>query len=120
VVGPRGDPAGSPEIYERSLPAWGDRQLLVDLGFMIALSGLLALLGLAVVRRWRWAFWLVLAAFCFGLLRVPAAALELTGYRATGDPAWYVIFQAVVGVIQFLIAIAMFIGYRRSGVWGEF
>jgi hypothetical protein len=110
----------SPEIYDRSLGVGGAQRRMVDLGFLVALSGLLALLGLAVVRRWRWAFWLILVAFFAGLLRVPAAALELTGYLSTGDPTWYVVFQAVVGIIQFLIAAVMLIGYRRSGVWGEF
>jgi hypothetical protein len=110
----------SPEIYDRSLGVAGAQRRMVDLGFLVALSGLLALLGLAVVRRWRWAFWLILVAFFAGLLRVPAAALELAGYLSTGDPTWYVVFQAVVGIIQFLIATVMFIGYRRSGVWGEF
>lgn len=110
----------SPETYDRSLGAVGPHRQIVDLGFLVALSGLLALLGLAVVRRWRWAFWLILVAFFAGLLRVPAAALELTGHLSTGDPTWYVVFQAVVGVIQFLIATAMFMGYRRSGLWGEF
>jgi hypothetical protein len=66
------------------------------------------------------AFWLILVACFAGLLRVPAAALELTDHVSTGDPTWYVVVQAVVGVIQFLIATAMFIGYRRSGAWGEF
>jgi hypothetical protein len=110
----------SPEIYDRSLPAGGSRRRLGEWGFLVVLSGLLVLLGLAVVRRWRWAFWLILVAFFAGLLRVPAAALELSGHLSTADPAWYVVVQAVVGVIQFLIATAMFIGYRRSGVWGEF
>jgi hypothetical protein len=110
----------SPEIYDRSLRAGGSQRRLVDLGFLVALSGLLALLALAVVRRWRWAFWVILIAFFAGLLRVPAAALELTGRLSTADPTWYVVLQAVVGVIQFLIAAAMFIGYRRSGVWGDF
>ena len=80
----------------------------------------MALLGLAVVRRSRWAFWLILVAFFAGLLRVPAAALELTGHLSSPDPPWYVVLQAVVGVIQFLIATAMLFGYRRSGVWGDF
>jgi len=110
----------SPEIYDRSLGADGAHRRMVDLGLLVALSGLLALLGLAVVRRWRWAFWVILIVFFAGLLRVPTAALVLTGHLSTGDPTWYVVFQAVVGVIQFLIATAMFIGYRRSGIWGEF
>jgi hypothetical protein len=110
----------SPEIYDRSLGVRGAQRRVIDLGFLVALSALLTLLGLAVVRRWRWAFWLILVAFFAGLLRVPAAALELTGHLWTGDPTWYVVFQAVIGVIQFLIATAMFIGYRRSGIWGDF
>ena len=110
----------SPEIYDRTLRAGPAQRPLVDLVFLVALTGLLTLLGIAVVRRRRWAFWLVLVAFFAGLLRVPAAALELAGHLSTGDPTWYIVFQAVAGVIQFLIATAMFIGYRRSGVWGEF
>jgi hypothetical protein len=110
----------APEIYDRALGAGRAQRRMVDLGFLLALSGLLALLGVAVVRRWRWAFWIILIAFLAGLLRVPVAAMELTGHLSTEDPTWYVVFQAVVGVIQFLIATVMFIGYRRSGVWGEF
>lgn len=110
----------SPEIYDRSLAVGGAQRRVVDVVFLVALSGLLALLGLAVVRRWPWAFWLILVAFFAGLLRVPAAALELTGHLSTDDPTWYIVFQAMIGVIQFLIATAMLIGYRRSGVWGEF
>ena len=110
----------SPDIYDRSLAVSGAQRRAVDLVLLVALSGLLALLGLAVVRRWRWAFWLILVAFFAGLLRVPAAALELTGHLSTDDPAWYIVLQAVIGVIQFLIATAMFLGFRRSGVWGEF
>ena len=109
----------SPETYDRSLSASRVPQQLVDLAILVVLSGLLALLGLAAVFRWRWAFWLILIAFFAGLLRVPAAALQLTGHLSTGDPVWYVVLQAVVGVIQFLIATVMFVGYRRAGVWGE-
>jgi hypothetical protein len=110
----------SPEIYDASVGATGARRRLVDAGILVALTAPLALLGLAVVRRWRWAFWIVLVAFFAGLLRVPAAVLELTGHLATSDPAWYVVLQAVLGVVQFLIAIAMLAGYRKSGVWGPY
>ena len=110
----------SPEIYDASLEVGGTQRRLVDLGFLVAISILLALLALAVVRRWRWAFWLILLAFFAGLLRVPVAALELTGHLSTVDPTWYIVVQGGIGVIQFLIATAMWVGYRRAGVWGEF
>jgi hypothetical protein len=73
-----------------------------------------------VLRRWRWAFWVILAVFFLGVLRIPVAALQVTGLIAASDPTWYLVLQAVVGVIQFAIALAMFTGYRRSGVWGAF
>jgi hypothetical protein len=54
-----------------------------------------------VVRRWRWTFWLILVAFLFGVLRVPVAALQLTGVLAVDTPAWYVLYQPLLGVAQF-------------------
>lgn len=32
-------------------------------------------------------------------------------------PIWYQAMEAVIGVVQFLIAIAMFAGYRKAGAW---
>jgi hypothetical protein len=34
-------------------------------------------------------------------------------------PPWYVILQGIIGVVQVLIALAMVLAYRRSGVWGS-
>jgi hypothetical protein len=90
------------------------------LGFVVALFAFLAVLGVGVVRRWRWAFWLILVAFAAGVLRVPVAVLELSGRMAPEGPDWYVVVQGIIGVIQVAIAVAMFVGYRRSGPWGSF
>ena len=68
----------SPHIYTRSLGVAGPRQW-VELGFLVMVTGLLALLGLAVVRRWGSAFWLILVAFFAGLLRVPVAGAGAHG-----------------------------------------
>jgi hypothetical protein len=35
-------------------------------------------------------------------------------------PIWYVLFQMAIGLIQFVIALAMLAGYRKAGVWGAF
>lgn len=110
----------SPEVYTQTLRGIGGDRLLVGASFLGALSVLIVLLIVGVFRRWRWTFWLVLIAFFFGVLRVPASVLELAGIIQAGGPAWYELLQGVIGVIQFLIAIAMFVGYRKSGVWGEF
>jgi hypothetical protein len=35
-------------------------------------------------------------------------------------PAWYVLFQGVIGLAQVASGLAMLAGYRRAGVWGAF
>jgi hypothetical protein len=54
------------------------------------------------------------------VLRVPASLLALTGVLPAAGPTWYVLFQALVGLLQFAIGLAMLAGYRRAGVWGDF
>jgi hypothetical protein len=89
-----------------------------EIGALLALTILLAVLSAGVIRGWRWMFWLILLAFLAGILRVPATALELAGIMPRQGPAWYVVTQAVIGLIQFTVALAMLAGYRKAGVWG--
>jgi hypothetical protein len=96
----------------------GSRTL--EASFLIAISALIALLVVGVFRRWRWTFWLILVAFFFGVLRLAASALQLAGMMPAGGPSWYEAMQGAIGVVQFLIALAMFAGYRKVGVWGDF
>jgi hypothetical protein len=105
------------DVVVRRMPGNGAP---VVAGFLVALLSLLTLLAIGVLRRWRWAFWLILVAFGAGLLRVPVAVLQLSGRMAPEGPDWYVVVQGVIGVIQVVIAAAMFAGYRRSGPWGAF
>jgi hypothetical protein len=60
-----------------------------------------------------WAFWIILVAFLFGVLRVPVALLQLSGMLALNAPTWYVQFQGLLGLIQFGIGLAMVVGYRH-------
>jgi len=46
------------------------------------------------------------------------AILQLTGVLAARDPTWYVVFQGLLGVVQFAIGLVMVAGYRRAGIWG--
>ena len=110
----------APEIYDSTLRLGPGAHLLPDLAFLVAISVLIAILEIAVLNRWRWAFWPVVIAFLFGILRVPASALQLVNVLPTGGPTWYVLLQAAIGVAQFAIALAMIAGYRRAGVWGAF
>lgn len=95
-------------------------QPLADIGAVLVLTALLTLLSIGVLRGWRWTFWLILIVFMAGILRVPIATVELAGMVARQGPAWFVVFTDVVGLTQFGIALAMLVGYRRSGVWGRF
>ena len=112
--------AAAPDGYDQALqlPPGGHRP--AELAFLAALSAPIALAGIAVLRRWRWAFWLIVVAFLAGVLRAPASALELVGVLPARGPSWYVLFQALLGLVQFAIGLAMLAGYRRAGVWAAF
>ena len=109
----------APEVYDQALSLPGDGGA-AEIAFLIALTGFITLLAVSVVRRWRWAFWLIMVAFLAGVLRVPVAILQLTGALPVDTPPWYVAFQGLIGLAQLAIGLAMLAGYRRSGVWGAF
>ena len=112
--------AFAPDIYARTLnPPLGQARA-VEIGFLSALTVFLALMGVGVLRRWRWMFWLIVLTFLAGLLRTLASALELARVLPAGGPEWYVLFQGVIGLVQFGIGLALLRGYRKAGVWGAF
>jgi hypothetical protein len=108
----------APQIYDNTLRLVSGGAALADLAFLVVISVLIAVLAVGVVRRWRWMFWLILVAFLFGIVRVVASALQLVNVLPSGGPAWYLAFQAAIGAVQFLIALAMIAGYRKGDVWG--
>jgi hypothetical protein len=95
------------------------RGLSTDIGAVLLLTALLTLLSAGVVRGWRWTFWLILIVFLLGIRMGPVAVLELTGRLPQQGPTWYVLFTVVVGIAQFGVGVAMLVGWRRSGVWGD-
>ncbi len=112
--------AVAPDVYDQALGLPIADRRPFDVAFLAGLTIFLVIVGTGVVRRWRWMFWLILVAFLAGLVRVPASALELAGTIPMQGPAWYVVLQGVIGALQFMIGIAMLMGYRRNGVWGNF
>jgi hypothetical protein len=109
----------APEVYDQALRLRSG-STAAEVAFLAVLTAFIGLLTVGVLRRWRWMFWLLLVAFLAGVLRVPVAGLQLTGVLAADVPAWYVIFQGVIGLVQVAIGLAMLAGYRRAGVWGSF
>jgi len=95
------------------------QQPSAEIADVLVFTALLALLSTGVVRGWRWTFWLILVAFFAGILRVPASVMQLAGAMPAQGPPWYVVLQAVVGLIQFFIALLMLAGYRKAGMWGS-
>jgi hypothetical protein len=113
--------AAAPEVYEQLLRLPGSERKLPTLAFLTVLSTFLTLLAVGVVRGWRWTFWLILVAFLIGgVLRVPVSILQLRGMLPTDFPAWYLLLQVLIGVVQVAIGHLMVVGYRRDGVWGSF
>jgi hypothetical protein len=104
------------EVYERRLRSLPGAQRIVEIVFVVALTAFIVLLSIGVLRRWRWTFWLIVITFLFGVLRIPVAALQLSGQMTPDGPPWYVILQGVIGVLQVLIGLTMVRGYRRSGL----
>jgi hypothetical protein len=108
-----------PGIYDSAMKLPAGRHPLADLTFLGSLSAFIALLVVGVLRRWRWTFWLILVAFLFGVLRVPASILQLAGVLPPAGPTWYVLFQALLALLQVTIGSLMLAGYRRAGLWGS-
>jgi hypothetical protein len=110
-----------PEIYDAAMKLPSGQHRLADLAFLSAISAFIGLLAIGVLRRWRWTFWLILVAFLIGgALRIPASVLELAGILSPAGPTWYVLFQALLGLVQVTIGLLLLAAYRRIGPWGEF
>ena len=109
----------APNVYRQALqlPSGSSR---LQLAFLAALLGVIAVLEVGVVRRWHWTFWLIMVAFLAGALRVPAVAFQFLGFVRGSLPAWYLLVQLAIGIAQFAVGLAMMAGYRRAGVWGSF
>lgn len=111
--------AAAPEVYDRALRLPGGESRAVEFAVLAALSALIAVAVVGVLRRWRWVFWVIAVAFLAGILRVPATGLELAGVLPAAGPPWYAFYQALLGLMQFAIGLAMVAGYRRAGLWGD-
>lgn len=85
--------------------------------FLVAILCFIALLVVGLLRRWRWLFWGVLAAFCFEIIAVPIDALQLAGAMPLMYPVWYTTVRLAVSVLQIAIGGWMIWLYLRCGVW---
>src|SRR2546428_13185898 len=107
-----------PSIYTNTLTlSTTDRYPLPATLFLVALLVFIAILIVGVVRHWRWLFWLLLVAFGFMILEIPATILQLTGVIPSLFPIWYSLCRMGVSMIAVVIAVWMGQIYRHYGVW---
>jgi hypothetical protein len=92
----------APDVYDqalRLLSSGNARQ--AELLFLGALSAFVLLIAVGVLRRWRWAFWLLLVAFVSGILRQhqhARAELETMSNAGEGSELGDGVEHARVGV----------------------
>ncbi|GAC1350480.1 MAG: hypothetical protein NVSMB27_33390 [Ktedonobacteraceae bacterium] len=109
-----------PSIYTKTLlftPSATDRYPLPATLFLVAILVFIAVLIVGVTRHWRWLFWLILVAFGFSILQIPATILQLTGVIPYPLPVWYSLYRAGVAVIEGVIAVFMVQVFRQYGTW---
>jgi hypothetical protein len=110
----------APEIYVETMGPAGIPRAAAGIGLLAFVSGLIAVISVGVLRRWRWVFWVLVVAFLAGALRVPASILQLAGVLPPAGPAWYELLQALIGAVQLTIGVMLVRGYKRGGAWGRF
>src|SRR5207302_2575657 len=110
----------APSIYTQTLqlqPSPAERYPLPATLFLVAILLFIIVLVVGVLRHWRWLFWLLLVAFGFSILEIPATILQLAGVVPSLFPVWYSLFRMGVAIIQVGIAVWMVQIYRQHGVW---
>jgi hypothetical protein len=110
----------APSIYTKGLllePSPTDRYPLPATLFLVALLMFIAVVIVGVVRHWRWLFWLLLVAFGFSILEIPATILQLMDVVPNPFPAWYSLSRMGVALLEVAIAVWMIQIYRHYGVW---
>jgi hypothetical protein len=112
----------APSIYTRVLGAkatGSESHPLIATVFCGAILLFIAVLIVGVLRRWHWLYWLLVIAFTFSALQVPAAALELAGVLPHPFPAWYTVYRTLVAVGEVALGVWMLRVWRRWGVWAD-
>jgi hypothetical protein len=112
----------APAIYVRALKldtataSSESHPVAINIFFVVILAFVVTL-GLGVIRRWRWVFWLALIAFLASILEVPAGILQLLNVIPIDQPAWYVILRMAISLVEFALGIWMLRTWRICGVW---
>ena len=88
---------------------------------ILAILAFLVVLVIGVMRHWYWLFWLLLLAFGFAILEIPATLLQWASILPAFPgpfPLWYSLYRVGIALAETGIAVYMLQVYRHSGVWG--
>lgn len=113
-----------PSIYTSTLllaPSATGRYSWPTTLFILAILAFLVVLVVGVMHHWRWLFWLLLLAFGFSILEIPATLLQWTNILPAFPgpfPLWYSLYRMGIALAEAGIAVWMVLVYRHSGVWG--
>jgi MFS family permease len=77
-----------------------DRYPLKASLFLLVILVFIAVLIFGVVYHWPWLFWLLLIAFSFSILEIPATLLQLAGLFPGRFPLWYSLYRMGVALIE--------------------
>src|SRR2546425_9044499 len=108
----------APSVYTTALmlsPSPTTRYPFPATLFLVALLAFITVVIVGVVRHWRWLFWLLLVAFGFSILVIPATILQLIGVVPDpfSYPAWYSLSRMGVALVEVGLAVWMIQIYRR-------
>jgi len=109
-----------PSIYTKTLmlqSSFTDRYPLPATLLIVGILVFIAIVIVGVLLHWRWLFWLLLIAFGFSVLNIPATILQLTGVIPGTFPVWYSLYRMGIAIIEVGIASWMISIYRHYGVW---
>lgn len=110
----------APSIYTQGLMLSSDatdRYPFPATLLLVALLMFITFVIVGVVHHWRWLFWLLLVAFGFSILQIPATILQLMGIIPDSFPAWYSLSRMGVALVEVGLAVWMLQIYRSYGVW---
>jgi len=110
----------APSIYTQGLmlsSGQTDRYPFPATLLLVGLLVFIALIIVGVLRHWRWLFWLLLVAFGFSILQIPATILQLVGVFPDSFPVWYSLSRMGVALVEVGLAVWMIQIYRSYGVW---
>lgn len=80
---------------------------------------LLAVIVIGVIKLWRWLYWYLMISYFLAVLSIPGNLTYVFGNGPIRLPAWILLIQLPLALVQLGLAIWMVIALRRYGAWAR-